>query len=278
MRPPQMLNEMRAVRWSSVLLALSLVLLLASGCQNQGQPAGGTRAQVALYSDRGVWPQSVNAAEKMFQWIGHTTERIDAQDVKNGVLDNFRLLCVPGGNMYSYAEELSSTGVENIKSFVRHGGGYIGICGGAYFAAEKVVWQGNQLPMRSLEFFPGTAQGPFDEIAPYPDSTMCLVNMVDTEHAITKSIPDSAWILYYWGPALMPEADADVDTLGKYDIIGEPAIIALEYGSGRVFLIGTHPEIEEDSDRDGVTECDELDDRGSDWGLTNKATSWCLRE
>lgn len=278
MRSPQELNEMRATRWLSALLAVSLVPLLASGCQNQGQSARDKHAQVALYSDRGTWSESVQAAEKMFQWMGYTTERVDADDVKNGAVDNFGLLCVPGGNMYAYSEDLSSAGAESIKSFVRHGGGYIGICGGAYFAAEKVVWQGNQVPMISLEFFPGTAQGPFDEIAPYPDSCMCLVKMADTEHAITKSMPDSAWILYYWGPALMPDADADVDTLGTYAVIDEPAILALEYGSGRVFLIGTHPEIEEDSDRDGVTECDELDDRGSDWDLMSKATAWCLKE
>lgn len=29
-------------------------------------------------------------------------------------------------------------------------------------------------------------------------------------------------------------------------------MLALDYGLGRVFLIGTHPEIEEDSERDGV--------------------------
>ena len=150
--------------------------------------------------------------------------------------------------MYNYAEDLSSEGVENIRGFVRDGGGYIGICGGAYFAGEKVVWQGTQLPMLSLNFFPGTVQGPYDEIVPYPDSTMCLVNIVDTTHPVTQSEPDSAWILYYWGPALLPDANADVDTLGKYDVIDEPAILALEFGSGRVFLIGTHPEIEEDSD------------------------------
>ena len=261
-----------------VPLGFTLLILLTSQCQNQSQPDVTSEADIALYSDRGVWPESVQAAEKMFEWMGYSTERIDADDIKSGVLTYFKLLCVPGGNMYNYAEDLSSEGVENIRSFVRDGGGYVGICGGAYFAGEKVVWQGTQLPMLSLNFFPGTAQGPYDEIVPYPDSIMCLVNIVDTTHPVTRSEPDSAWILYYWGPALLPDADVDVDTLGKYDVIDEPAILALQYGSGRVFLIGTHPEIEEDSDRDGVTECDELDDRGSDWELMRNATHWCLKE
>jgi glutamine amidotransferase-like uncharacterized protein len=259
-----------------MLLSFALLVLLTSQCQNQS--AIDKEADVALYSDRGVWSESVQAAEQMFQWMGYITERVGAQDIKNGALDNFRLLCVPGGNMYSYAEDLSSVGVENIRSFVRVGGGYLGICGGAYFAGQKVVWRENQLPMLSLEFFPGTAQGPFDEIAPYPDLGMCLVKIMDTPHPITQSEPDSAWILYYWGPALLPDEGADVTILGRYEIINQPALIALNYGLGRVFLIGTHPEIEEDSDRDGVTVADELDDRGSDWDLMRKATRWCLKE
>jgi len=55
-------------------------------------------------------------------------------------------------------------------------------------------------------------------------------------------------------------------------------MLAFDYGLGRVFLIGTHPEIEEDSERDGVDFADELDDQGSDWDLMRKATLWCLKE
>ncbi|GAH55168.1 unnamed protein product, partial [marine sediment metagenome] len=31
-------------------------------------------------------------------------------------------------------------------------------------------------------------------------------------------------------------------------------------------------------DRDGVNFGNELDDKGSDWDLMNKATLWCLKE
>ena len=43
-------------------------------------------------------------------------------------------------------------------------------------------------------------------------------------------------------------------------------------------MIGTHPEIEEDSDRDGVDFGNELDERGSDWNVVAQATKWCLRD
>jgi hypothetical protein len=84
--------------------------------------------------------------------------------------------------------------------------------------------------------------------------------------------------MYCYGPKLIPDDTTDVEVLGVYDIGGEPAMIAFPYGSGRVFIIGAHPEIEEDSDRDGISFGDDFDDRGSDWELMRKATHWCLGE
>jgi glutamine amidotransferase-like uncharacterized protein len=253
-----------------------LWILLTAHC---GNPTTVDKsATVALYSDRGCWEESVQATEKTFRWMGHTVVFVNAEYINEQGLGTFRILCIPGGNMYDYSQDLSSEGKEKIKSFIRAGGGYIGICGGAYFAAEEVIWRGDQLPMTSLGLFQGTSNGPIDEIAPYPDYTMCKVNLVDSVHDITQSEPDSAWMLYYWGPALTVGNDTTVTILSRYDLGGEPVILAFDYGLGRVFLIGTHPEIEEDSDRDGVAFAEELDDRGSDWELMRRAVLWCLRE
>jgi glutamine amidotransferase-like uncharacterized protein len=51
-------------------------------------------------------------------------------------------------------------------------------------------------------------------------------------------------------------------------------MVAFEYGAGRVFLSGPHPEIEVDSDRDGSSKFDELSDEGSEWPLLLAATKW----
>jgi len=254
------------------------ILMVISGCQTGEEAIRDAAATVVIYSDRGVWSESVTAAERMFQWMGYDVARIGARQVRDGILDDARLLCVPGGNMYNYAEDLTAVGVERIRTFIGQGGGYLGICGGAYFAAERVFWQGNRLPMKSLGLFPGEARGPYEEIVPYPDSTMCLVIKTQAAHPVITDHPDSSWILYFWGPALLPDDGAAVDILGLYEAIDRPAMLTAEYGQGRVFLIGAHPEIEEDSDRDGVSECDELEDRGTDWELMRAATRWCLRE
>jgi hypothetical protein len=107
---------------------------------------------------------------------------------------------------------------------------------------------------------------------------MCRVYKTDSIHAIIQNEPDTSWHLYYWGPSLHPNTNIDVTVLLKYGIINMPAAICLEYGAGRVFIIGTHPEIEENSGRDGLNFGDELDDKGSDWDFMKKATRWVLRE
>lgn len=231
---------------------------------------------VALYVDRGADADCIQATQNMFEWMSYTVQLVTSDYINNVGLDNFDILCIPGGNMYEYSEDISSVGKENIKNFIRNGGGYIGICGGAYFTGEKVFWQGEQLSMTPLGIFPGTTKGPIEAIALYPYCTMCEVNIAYHSHPITQSLQDSIWIRYCYGPEFLPNQDADIDILGTYDIEGKPAIITFEYGLGKVFIIGTHPEFEEDSDRDGFPPNDELYDRGSDWELMRRVAEWCL--
>lgn len=235
-------------------------------------------ATLALYSGKGCWEDSVIASKNMFEWMGYDVFLVDADYIDGKRLNDFRIICFPGGDMYRYADDISSRGKEKIRDFVNAGGGYIGICGGAYFASEEVIWAGKDIPTEPLGIFPGKAVGIIDEIAPFPKYAMCRVNMVDFEHPITASDVYSEWILYYWGPRLIPTPGADVDVLGIYAVNSDPAMVAFEYGTGRVFLIGPVPDIEEDSDRDGTDFAEEFNDRGSDWELMRRAALWCRGE
>jgi glutamine amidotransferase-like uncharacterized protein len=266
-----MQNQRReTVKWLMNWSFFLLPLLLLTNCQDI------KASDIALYSDNGADDDCIQASQNMFEWMGYSVALIKADYINNEGLDNFKILCMPGGDMYQYSQDISSRGKENIKSFIRDGGAYIGICGGAYFTGERVYWQGNQLSMTPLGIFPGTTQGPINDIAPYPYCVMCEVNIIDSTHPITQSEPDSVWIIYCYGPMFLPNANADVEILGEYEIVNQPAIIAFEYENGRVFIIGTHPEFEEDSDRDGFPPNDEWNDYGSDWDLMKKAVLWCL--
>lgn len=242
---------------------------------------------VALYSEKGTWDKSVTALKQMFGWMNIEVTLIDAKYVNNNTLDSFKIICFPGGNMFQYSQNISKEGLDKIKIFIKNGGGYIGICGGAYFSAEKIIWQGNQLQMNSLGIFEGTANGSNDSIVPYPQWGMSDITITDTLHPVLQNISKYQRILYYWGPVLTTN-NTEIQILGKYDSVGLPAILAFEYGKGKVFITGTHPEIEEDSDRDGVVFTDtiingthyygeeELEDMGSDWIMMKNVVDWLL--
>ena len=253
-----------------------LILLLTSGCQFQ--QVGNDIPQIALYSETGADERCIIATSRMFEWMGYDVTLIDADSVNNSILEKYNIICFPGGDMYQYSQNISADGFEKIRNFIRAGGGYIVICRGAYFTGEKIFWQGNQLPMNSLAIFPGITQGPIDEIAPFPHCKMCKINIVNTSHPITQTEPDTTWICYCYGPMFLPGEGAEIEILGRYDIGNQPSMAAFEYGMGRVFIIGTHPEFEEDSERDGFPAIEKMNDYGSDWDLMKKAVQWCLRK
>jgi len=264
------------MKWKISSIGAFLLLLFVIHCRNPMAPTVPVEAvDIALFAGDGASAISIEAAMNMFQWLGYSVSLVKSETFNNDI-NHFRLLCFPGGDMYHYARSISSTGKENIRNFIRHGGGYIGICGGAYFASQRVIWQGVELPMTPLGLFPGTSQGPIDVIASYPNCTMCKVIIVNWLHPITQSSQSSEWILYCYGPAFIPSTPVDI--LARYEISNLPAMLASDYGQGRIFLIGLHPEIEEDSDRYRITFGDTFDDLGSDWELMQRAAAWCLRD
>lgn len=273
---------------SKMRIFVLLIIPLFFACSNTNESVDKT-VDVALYSDKGCWDNSVTAAQKMYEWMGLSVELVNSEYINDNSLSDFKIISFPGGDMYQYSQDISTNGKEMIKEFIKTGGGYIGLCGGAYFACENVIWQGNQLNMESLGIIPAVSEGPFDEIVPYPEYGMCEVVISDTSHYITKTISDTLQILYYWGPVLKPN-NPNVSVLAEYTAINQPAILASTYGRGKVFITGAHPEIEENSDRDGVVFRDttingthyvgedRLDDKGSDWDLIKNAVDWCLNK
>lgn len=59
---------------------------------------------------------------------------LNASDVREGRLDAFRLLLVPGGWAAHKVRALAEPGRRRVSDFVNRGGGYIGFCGGAGLA------------------------------------------------------------------------------------------------------------------------------------------------
>jgi glutamine amidotransferase-like uncharacterized protein len=273
-----MLIAVARKKWGVMLMISVTILLLAlvaGSCS--GSDKTGESYDIALYSDNGIWQESVTALEHMFNWMGYSVRVIDAEYINSKSLSGFRALAIPGGDMFEYGRSISEPGKTNIREFIDQGHGYIGVCGGAYFAAKQTYWRGVQLSYSPLGIFDGTSTGPNNDIVAYPGYGMCRLVMSDTLFPPDSGTTRDEWMLYYWGPEFQPNNGANAAVLGKYAATNKAAIVAFNYGRGRVFLIGTHPEIEEDSDRDSVSFGNELDDRGSEWEFMKRATGWCLQ-
>ena len=75
-------------------------------------------------------------AYKALKGSGLPFELIRAEDVRAGALDGCRMLFVPGGWASNKRKVLGDAGIEAIRDFVRRGGNYLGICGGAGLATR----------------------------------------------------------------------------------------------------------------------------------------------
>ncbi len=252
-------------------------LMSREGLRETRNDLSGTR--VAIYFGPGMDEHSALAMGRAFQWMGCHVDILNADGVKGGSLNSYDVLAIPGGESRPNPwEELGLEGKSRIQKFIGDGGGYIGICLGALYACDicyfwGVNWARDEL---YLDLFPGTAHCGQEDVAPQGGwPLMTWLNKSDGSHPIIGAMPDRIRIVYYpSSPYLQPYKDTNVTIVSIYEITGNPAMVAFEYGKGRVLLCGPHPEIEVDDDRDGSNRFDDLDDEGSEWPFLLESIKW----
>ena len=249
-----------------------IILLIAQSLWAQ------THYDFAIYHDGnvGAWEDGIIAFEHFLDWKGATHHRVSAQTINNIEIKNFyTAIYFPGGNPDYYSFDINANGIQHIKDLVLNNGAYIGMCAGADFASDKLVWQGNVIDY-PLDLFMGESIGPMDQLAVWPNYAMADLTM-NLQDEINQFEPSHESMLYWGGGYFKAYSGTNMTIVATYDgYYNKPAIIKFRYGSGRVLLIGPHPEIEEDSTNDGVNVAEELDDNGTDWNFLWTATDWLL--
>jgi glutamine amidotransferase-like uncharacterized protein len=270
------------VRSSAVYSVLLIYMAVSAGPtpahadkQSRVLKKNGQPVRVAIYSGKGSYFRSIKAATRMFLWMGAEPQRIIPQEIIAGKLKSFDILYMTGGWAVPYIRDLKNGGTAKIREFVQQGGAYIGTCAGAFFAADYIYWEGKRYEY-PLDLFPGSARGPIAELAPWPGFKLCRINLSQTPHAITKGEPNSMMSLYYGAPWFDVPPGFKADVLAYYDINKQPAMLAYEFGQGRVFLTGVHTEFEEGSDRDNVLWDNDMNDPESEWPLMLNAVHWLV--
>ena len=252
------------------LIVTSILILITNSCKKDDWEAlsdtESSRIKIGLYLDYGVWDECNTSTQDMLNDLNCNYTILNKDSVLNGNLNRYDLFIMPGGDMWIYKDSLSLTGMNKIKEFVSNGGGYIGICGGAYFAASTIVWRGwadedrRYFTIKGLGLFSGTADGPIESFAPSYEEAECKIEITDTTYSLGTGVPDVITPFYSFGPNFLPDDTTKVSIIGKKVSGDSNLIIACEYNMGRVLLSSTHFE---------------FDETYSSWALLKNAIIWC---
>ena len=94
--------------------------------------------RVAIFSDAGVTKAGLKQVERCLpESQGFEVKAITAEQIREGALKNFDVLIHGGGSASKQGETLGDKGRDAVKKFVDSGGGFIGICAGAYLASAQ---------------------------------------------------------------------------------------------------------------------------------------------
>lgn len=203
--------------------------------------AAGSPVRVALYKAGGVHPAAFAAAKDLCERSeGFSLTVTVPSDIRAGALDEHDVVVFMGGSGTVQGRNLEDEGKRRVRDFVARGGGYIGVCAGAYLALQgedefhklRIVagrnltgdaWQRGiagleveapKRPRFKLFYANGPIFAPVEvpELRPYAS----LARFVGEIYKQSKGT----------GPGEMP---------------GTPAITASSFGAGRVLLFSPNP-------------------------------------
>ena len=220
----------------------TLVLLLAGASNTFGEQAP---IHVALYHGPGTGGKGpTNLMQQLSRPPEMTIQQVTAEEIKGGALTNYQVVIFAGGMANKQAEALGEKGREAVRSFVGSGGGYIGICAGAYLATAKSY--GLKI-IDAQTVSPKWQRGRGEVKIELTKQGQGILPKLEGEHSI----------LYVNGPVVEPAGLPDLEDYQALAVfrtelakngtpagvmVNSPAIFAGPFGKGRVVCISPHPE------------------------------------
>jgi glutamine amidotransferase-like uncharacterized protein len=170
---------------------------------------------------------------------------LSEQDVATLNLSAYDVLVFPGGSGSGQSKGIGEAGLKNVRDFVSNGGGYVGICGGAYLACSGFSWGLGILNAGTVSSKWMRGQALLD-LALAPAGPQLLGDVKGTFK-----------VRYHNGPILKPDDRTDIPayttvTIFKTEVanngtpagvqVNSPAHVISTFGKGRVFISSPHPE------------------------------------
>ena len=206
------------------------------------------RNTILVYNDTGCADinQLVSALKSHFVPRGCRVTPVNAQEIicEKKLNETVLAFFMPGGADTPYRQKLAVRGNALIRDYVQNGGIYYGICAGAYYACRETIFEADIPALKimhkgGLDLVEGKAIGTLYkelQIAPYAKTgnASAVVNLIwqDGQQYVAH---------YHGGPYFQFPDSAEVNVLANYDLKDpKPAIVARQYGDGKVIISGVH--------------------------------------
>lgn len=207
-------------------------------------------SKILIYEDDGTSRELITHLESSLSQVGEIDfKRVSAEELnKDEWSEKCDLLVIPGGRDLEYVRKISVNTLDSIRKFIREGGSYLGICGGAYFSSSKVNFEPDSrfavYGNRELKLFGGTAYGAAYSPFTFSPSDQRVTKVQMKEY---PPEPDKVGHFYHMGGCYFEQEE--VEKLG-WTIVAEyvhrksVAIIENTLGKGRIILSCPHIEFD----------------------------------
>jgi glutamine amidotransferase-like uncharacterized protein len=223
----------------------------------------------AIYQGKGSSDEGLQNVMACLAGVENTSvSKLSAEDFRNVDLSQYGAVIFSGGVASAQSESLGETGRNRVREYVRSGGGYVGICAGAYLACSNFSWGLGLLNASTVSSQWRRGQAWVQE----------RLTGAGTEVLGEAQAP--FFVRYNNGPILKPAERKDIPAyvaLAVFEtevaenetpagiMINSPAQAIAHFGSGRVFVSSPHPE-----NTPGLVH---LIPRGLSWVVSGKSTA-----
>ena len=156
-------------------------------------PAAIRPLKIGIYTGPGTGEQSVaKVTQRARQLPGAKVTPLTPAEVGTRDLAEFDIIVFAGGGGSAQAKAIGETGRKNVRTFVENGGGYLGICAGAYLACAGFNWGLGILNAKTVSQKWQRGRG------------MMQIELTDEGRALFGSVNGPFAIRYNNGPIIKP--------------------------------------------------------------------------
>lgn len=202
--------------------------------------------KVILYADKGSAGKGIpRVSELLGKDPRFNVVKLNAEQLRTQDWSDAKAIIFTGGSGSGQSKTIGEAGVKKVHDFVEKGGGYVGICAGAYLACEGFSWGLKILDAKTvsnkwkrgegtvkLEFTPKGQEilgfKPGEHDIRYANGPIyCAANI--------EAIPD-------YEPLALFRTELAENGSPKGVMVNAPAMVASQFGQGRVLCSSPHPE------------------------------------